>query len=355
MIAMLHMLAQTGPGAPLRVAGIQFAEPAMLWTLLAAPLLGVLAAWAMYRRRLALRAMGAEAARGTLEWARVAMVVLAATLLGVGLARPQWSPKEQEVSIRGRDVVFVVDVSRSMLAADLSPSRLERAKLWMKDLASSLRGDRVALVAFAGASSIKCPLTHDYTFFRMAVDELSPQSVTRGGTLIGDAIRKATNEVFDDSEGRGRDIILITDGEDHESFPVQAAAQAGDKGIRIIAMGLGSELGAKVPAGAEAGQGFVIDGGREVMSKMDAATLGQVAAATKGGVFLDVGTGTIDLDDIYQQLVMRAEQSELGTRTSVEYEEHFAWFIGAALLLLGAELLIFSSRRSRVTRTEALA
>src|SRR5207248_2088929 len=124
-----------------------------------------------------------------------------------------------------------------MLAQDVAPSRLERTKIWINDLVGSLRGDRVSLVAFAGAAVVKCPLTLDYGYFRMSLEELSPGSVPRGGTLIGDAIRKTMSQVFDvggAAASRHRDIILITDGEDHESFPVQAAEQAGKDGVRII-------------------------------------------------------------------------------------------------------------------------
>jgi Ca-activated chloride channel family protein len=327
--------------------GVHFAEAAWLWALLAVPVAAGLLLWSAWRRRGAARVFAGATASPQLgaasraaRIARAVTVLLALALLPLALARPQWNPREEEVSVKGRDVVFLVDVSRSMLATDVSPSRLGRAKLWINDVANSVKGDRVALVAFAGASSIKCPLTLDYGYFRMALDELSPASVPRGGTLIGDAIRKTLSQVFDGTEGRGRDIILITDGEDQESFPVQAAEQAAKQGVRIIAIGIGSESGSLVPG---EGNSVVTYGGERVRSKMDPAGLSQIAGASKGGVFFNVGVGTIDLERVYQDLIASAEKSELAKQTTVRYEEKFQLFLAVAVGLLMLEVLLRAS------------
>lgn len=251
----------------------------------------------------------------------------------MALARPQTDPRERDVSVRGRDVVFLVDVSRSMLATDLAPCRLERAKLWIKDVSATLAGDRVALVAFAGASVVVCPLTLDYGFFTMALDDLSPRTVPRGGSLIGDAIRRTMTGVFEPT-ARHRDIILITDGEDQESFPAEAAAEAGKQGIRIITIGVGSEIGAAVPA--ESG-GAMRDGDAEVRSRQDSAGLAKIAAASAGGVYFNVGTGTIELDRVYADLVAASEKSEVKAAASIEYAERFPWFLAIALAMLLVE------------------
>ncbi|MBW1893829.1 MAG: VWA domain-containing protein, partial [Deltaproteobacteria bacterium] len=172
---------------------------------------------------------------------RVALMMAAIILIVIAAARPAWNMKSETVEQRGRDVVFLLDVSKSMLAEDLAPNRLERAKLAIKDCIEKLEGDRVALVVFAGSAAVKCPLTLDYGFFRMMLDHISIDSVSRGGTMIGDALRKVMTDVFDDRTREFRDIILITDGEDHESLPVEAAEKAGQKEIRLIAIGLGDE------------------------------------------------------------------------------------------------------------------
>jgi Ca-activated chloride channel family protein len=168
------------------------------------------------------------------RWLKAALVSVSAALLAFTLTQPQWGVESRTVEQRGRDLVFVIDVSRSMLARDLAPNRLERAKVWMKDLVNTLEGDRAGIVAFAGAPVVRSPLTMDRDFLSLAIDELSPDVAPRGGTLIGDAIRKAVSQVFAldpeqdrlDERAPFRDIILITDGEDQDSFPVEAARAA---------------------------------------------------------------------------------------------------------------------------------
>lgn len=326
-----------------------FAEGAWLHALWAVPTSAALAWYAYRKRRRAVMQFAGSAKRGPVgvrTAIRAGLFVVALACAVFAAARPQGDEKEETVTLRGRDLVFVVDVSRSMLATDVVPTRLERAKLWINDLTKNLRGDRVSLVAFAGASSVKCPLTLDYAYFRLALDELSPRSVPRGGTLIGDAIRKTLTQVFDATPGRFRDIILITDGEDHESFPTQAAAQAGEQGVRIIALGIGSEgEGALVPRSDEAAKEFVEFQGERVHSKMDAGSLAQIAGASAGGVFLNVGTGTIDLEQVYKDLIAGAERSEIGSKAIKRYEEKFQMVLALALALLLAESLIDDRRR----------
>jgi Ca-activated chloride channel family protein len=326
-----------------------FAEGAWLHALWSVPI-AVGLAWSSFRRRRRAVLLFAGSAKrgpvGVRTAIKAGLFAVALACAAIAVARPQGDEKEETVTLRGRDLVFLVDVSRSMLATDVVPTRLERAKLWINDLTKSLKGDRVALVAFAGSSSVKCPLTLDYSFFRLALAELSPRSVARGGTLIGDAIRKAMTQVFDGTPGRFRDIILITDGEDHESFPVQAAEQAGEQGVRIIAVGIGSEGdGALVPGGEESGREYLEYEGQRVRSAMDAGSLSQIATASAGGVFLNVGTGTIDLEQVYTDLIAGAEKNEIGTKSIKRYEELFQIVLAWAVLLLIVESLIDDRRR----------
>jgi Ca-activated chloride channel family protein len=333
---------------------LRFAEPAWLLLAMLAIASVILGLWADRRRAVRLRAFvgdGAARAEGA-RWSRTVRVVREASIaaalvaIAVALARPQANPREEKTSVVGRDVVFLVDVSRSMLAQDVKPSRLARTKLWIKDLAATLDGDRVGLVAFAGASSIRCPLTLDYGFFTLALDELNSRSVPRGGTLIGDAIRKTLTDVFEDKVGRNRDIILITDGEDHESFPVEAARRAAELGVRIIAIGIGSEQGAAVPEGDEAASaGFVEADGQRVQSRMDSGTLADVARASAGGVFLNVGTGNVELERVYADLVRAGERTEQGVRAVVRYSEYFQVCLAAAIALLALEACVHARIR----------
>jgi len=333
---------------------MRLANPAWLWLLLASVFLCALIIYAMLRQHGAVRTfVGATLApqfTSSIPWMRRAfrgmLVVLASALLAVAVARPQWDPVETIVERKGRDIVFVVDVSRSMLAQDLAPNRLERAKIWIQDVVGSLGGDRVSLVAFAGTSVVKCPLTLDHAFFRLSLEELNPDAVSRGGTLIGDAIRHTVSDVFHADEPptdgaaevRHRDIILITDGEDHESFPIEAAKFAGQHGVRIIAIGLGSaEGGARVP-GVEFND-------QAVVSRLDADTLTQVAASTPGGAFLNVGTGNINLERVYADLISTAQQHDLGATTQLDYREGFQAFVAAALVLLFLEALVGNGKK----------
>lgn len=273
---------------------------------------------------------------------RFFLLCLAVTFLILSLTRPAWNLTETTVKQTGRDVVFMIDVSKSMLATDLKPNRLERAKLAIVDCVEKLQGDRVALVAFAGSATIKCPLTQDYGFFLMMLDAITPTTVGKGGTLIGDALRTTFDQVFDNQEKQFKDVILITDGEDHESFPVQAAEVLGDAGIRLLVIGLGNENeGHRIPVTTSNGQTtFLKYNGQEVWTKLDGDTLRQMAKATPGGRYLPVATGAIDLGEVYLDLIASADKKELESKTIRRYEEKFQIFLATAILLLIAEGLL---------------
>jgi Ca-activated chloride channel homolog len=270
------------------------------------------------------------------------LLCLAVTFIVFALTRPGWNPKPKTIERQGRDLVFLLDVSKSMLAEDLAPNRLERAKLAISDCVESLQGDRVALVAFAGTSAVKCPLTLDYGFFGMMLENISVNSIARGGTMIGDAIRKVMDDVFDDQEKKYKDVILITDGEDHDSFPVEAAKQAGERGIRLIAIGLGDENeGKRIPITDENGhKTFAKYQGQEIWSRLDADTLRKMVNATPGGKYLNVATQTIDLGEVYLNLVASAEKKDLESKTIKQYEEKFQIFLVIAFVCLSIEMLI---------------
>lgn len=281
------------------------------------------------------------------SWKAILYIVAIAFLI-FGAARPGWNPKPKKVERSGRDVVFLLDVSRSMLAEDLAPNRLERAKLAISDAVNKLAGDRVGLVIFSGSSVVQCPLTLDYGFFKMRLEEVTTESIAKGGTMIGDALRKVLTDVFDDQNKEYRDVVLITDGEDHESFPVQAAESAGEQDVRLIAIGLGDENeGRRIPITDERGnRTFLTYNGREVWSRLDADTLRKMVNSTPGGKYLNVSTGAIDLGEVYQQLIATAEKRKMESTTIKDYDERFQIFFAIAVLLLAVEWVI--SDRSRM-------
>ncbi len=273
---------------------------------------------------------------------KAALILIGFGLLVIGLARPAWNLQETTVKRTGRDVVFVLDVSKSMLAEDLAPNRLERAKLAIGDVVETLQGDRIGLVVFAGSAAVKCPLTLDYGFFRMMLDSVSINSIDRGGTLIGDAIRTVLDQVLDSQEKQFKDIVLITDGEDHESFPVEAAKEAAAQGVRLLIVGLGDEKeGKRIPVTDGSGRKtFVKYQGREVWTKLDGDTLRRMAKVTPGGKYLPVATGTIDLGEVYMQLIASASKKDMEEETIEKYEEKFQLFLAIAFLLLSLEMVI---------------
>lgn len=262
----------------------------------------------------------------------------------MALSGPAWEKKRQPVEAEGRDVVFLVDVSQSMLARDLNPNRLIQAQTAIKDTVDLLEGDRAALVAFAGSAVVMSPLTTDYRFLRSAVDELSVNSVDRGGTLLGDALRKTMQFIFPDSEASDgyRDIILITDGEDQGSFPVQAAEEAGRKGVRLICIGLGDEnTGTRVPVTDPSGtERFLMYRGKEVWSRLDSETLRRMAAATPGGKYVNISRGSFDLASIYRDLIGGAQQRRFDAGDYEDYRNEYRLFLFPALIAAFAALFL---------------
>lgn len=272
---------------------------------------------------------------------QLVIVCLALVFSILAAARPSWSYSETTVSRKGRDVVFVIDVSRSMLAEDLYPNRLERAKLSIIDALGAMENDRVALVAFAGNAVVKSPLTLDYSYFKQAVESLGPDSAARGGSMIGDALRKVMNEVFIGDNSAYRDVILITDGEDQESYPLQAADQLGVRGIRLIVIGLGDEnKGQKIPLSDANGNTYYLSyEGEEVLTRLDADTLRAMVTKSNGGRYLNVSTGSFDLKDIYGALIKSQEKRFIQEETNIDYDEGYHYFLFPAVILLFAFIL----------------
>ena len=313
----------------------------LLWAVMAVAAIGVLGVW-LRRRALARFATTNLLNRLTAQrgWARpvfrLALIAGALAALVGALIGPRWGEATQNLVRRNIDVMLLLDVSRSMLARDIAPNRLERAKLAIRDdLLPALGGDRIGLITFAGVPSLACPLTTDYGFFRLALEDVSIQSSPRGGTLIGDAIRKA-GELFQREIDTHKIIILITDGEDQESFPVQAAAGVWkDQQIPVIALALGDpRQGARIPVPGDRGDTFLKYGNEDVWSKADFATLEQVAGASNQGVFVAVGTSNFDLGEIYRRVAKAVHAEEETQRQAVRQPSRYHPFAVLALVLV---------------------
>jgi len=257
----------------------------------------------------------------------------------LGIMRPQSRGVAEAVSVSriSADIVFVLDVSKSMLAEDAAPNRLGRAKAEIADLVGSLSGNRVGLVAFAGRAAVLCPLTPDYGFFKMILSSADHRSIRRGGTRIGDAIAKATR-AFGPGEG-AKVMMLITDGEDHESFAADAAKKALEKGVSIVAIGFGSEAGSEITltdpkTGAK--HALTDRDGKVVRSRLDGETLREVTRITEG-VYIPAGIAALDLGAIVAQHIEPLVQAKSTSSVRVVPTEYYPWMaIGALVSLFAA-------------------
>jgi hypothetical protein len=316
----------------------------ILFLLALLPLAGYLFVAAERRRRRGLRHLAGDHGVDP-RWIRERRaeffcLAWAAGLIILALARPTWREVWAEAAGEGRDVVFLLDVSRSMLAADVAPNRLEAAKTAIRDCVAALDGDRLALVVFSGSASILCPLTSDTAFFHDKLDEahpdfLAPGEVRVGGTRIGDAIRKTTEKLFTAERRGSQDLILLSDGGDQESAPLAAVERLGHLGVYFIAIGLGDAArGARIPAPGPPGQ-WVREDGKDVWTRLEAQGLRDTARACRQGVYLDAGTRVLPLGRIYPELVRHLGRGdrEDGERFR-KGQETFPLFLGIALLLL---------------------
>lgn len=339
---------------------MRFADPQWLWCLLTLPLFAVAAAWLAGRRRRALErfAGGAPfAARfvGQVSPHRRAikalLLGLSLLLLPLTLARPQWGSRLEPVTRRGADLVLVLDTSASMAAEDLAPSRLAQAKHAVGSLLDAVSGDRVALVTFAGSADISCPLTVDHGAVRLFLDAVEVESVPVPGTALADALRRARQALRLDEEGadsRGRAIVLLTDGEDHEGDLEQVVSELSAAGVSVYAIGCGSSRGAPIPLRDAQGTltGYKKDrNGDIVTTRLNEATLESIALES-GGRYYRATRGEVELEEI-AQLLGALSRGELGAELRTRYEERFQWPLMLGLLALTAESLIGDRRRRK--------
>ena len=316
---------------------VQFANPWLLTLLWLVPVAGAiwLAAWHM-RKRILDRFVSSvmrqklcpppRTHRFYWQWS----LILIGLLLGIiAAARPQWGLRAETVMQHGRDLIIALDVSRSMLAQDVHPDRLQRSKADIQDLLRELRGDRAALIAFRGKATLLCPLTTDYAYLEQALDDISPESAPRGETDIGDAITKSL-EAFESDAGAYQAIILISDGEDLAGNCTAAAENARKKGIVIFTVGLGDPQGAKIPSTERANE-FMTYQGKDVVSKLQHETLKSIAAIT-GGAYVPVGTANVKLGKLYHDHLSKLSTRDIAESIRRRYIERYQWFLLPAIL-----------------------
>ncbi|MGD9763676.1 MAG: VWA domain-containing protein [Candidatus Binatia bacterium] len=329
-------------------------DPHFFWLIPAVLALGALLV-VLLRRRAAALAAFAEAALvarltpdldGRRPWWRAALRVAALVLIALALAGPKWGFHWQQMKREGIDLIVALDTSRSMLATDVKPNRLERAKLAVLDLLPLLQGDRVGLVAFAGTAFLECPLTLDYAAFGRSLHSLAVGIIPRGGTALARAI-DASLEGFEARQGRYEALILITDGEDHEGDVKAAAARAAERSVKIFTVGIGTSQGELLPLGAD---GFVKDrGGRVVKSRLNDTPLKEIALATGGAYVQGLGP-SLGLDEVFRDHIATMERREVASALERRYEERFQLPLAVALLALVLESLVPLRREARTGR-----
>ena len=328
---------------------INFAQSQYLLLILLIPFFFVVQALVLKFRRKRLKKFGdEELVRAMMPsysvakvWVRLSMFALAFFFFVVGLARPQIGAKLKEHETRGAEIMIVLDVSNSMLAEDYSPNRLERAKLAISRLVDKLRDDRIGLIVFAGNSFVQLPITTDYVSAKMFLNSISTESVPVQGTAIGDAINTAVRSFSAQSE-KSRAIIVITDGENHEDDPVAAAKQAGELGIRVFAVGVGSPEGEVIPMDGD----LLRDReGEIVVTRLDEKVLQEVAAEGNG-VYVRAGNSEFGLNPIIED-IRKMEDEKYSSIVFEEYDEQFMYFLGIALFFFVIEMLVGDRRSKR--------
>ena len=270
----------------METSSVTFFQPWGFLALAIVPLLAALYLWSQRRADTLLSKVVAPRLRTQLAGAvskgrrtfKSALILAVFALIALVLARPQWGFTQREIKQRGRDVIVAVDTSRSMLATDVVPSRLARAKLIAHDLLRLVRGDRVGLVAFAGSAFLQAPLTLDYNAVLASIEELDTAVIPKGGTNIADAIRTA-EQAFGKGEGQTRALIILTDGEELDADGISAAKRAAEVGVRIYTVGIGSGEGSLIPLRTDnGGADFVRDtAGKPVQSRLDETRLKEIA------------------------------------------------------------------------------
>ncbi len=265
---------------------------------------------------------------------------VAIILLILAASDPQIGTKTEEVKQSGIDVYICLDVSLSMQAEDIKPSRLDKAKFDIQNLINHLHGDRLGLIIFAGEAFVQFPLTTDYSAASLFLNAVDENSIPEQGTAIGDAIDLATKS-FDYSSKTEKAIVIITDGEDHEGNLMDAVNKAKDKGILIYTIGLGSPDGVPIPVFNQQGQqiGFKQDkNGNTVLTKLDESNLQKIASAT-GGKYYRGSNYQDQLASIYKDL-NSLKKTEFGSKRVTDYEDRFYYLLAPAILLLLLEFLL---------------
>lgn len=279
-------------------------------------------------------------------------IISAVSLAVFSLARPQWGFEWQEVRRTGLDILIAMDVSKSMLARDVKPNRLERSKFAVKDLVRKLNGDRIGLIAFAGSAFLQCPLTIDYDGFILALDDLNTETIPRPGTSIANAIKSALDAFSAGSDkwpdNKHKILVIITDGEELEGNAVKAAEEAARSGMKVYCVGVGTPEGELIPAVDERGErAYMADKqGAVIKTRMNEELLKKIAIMT-GSSYVRATQSDFGLVLLYDKSISKLEKMDIETKMRKHYEERFQLFLALAVIFLFIEPLISERKALR--------
>jgi Ca-activated chloride channel family protein len=276
------------------------------------------------------------------------LLMISFSFLVLALAEPQTGSKLEKVHRKGIDLILALDVSNSMLAQDIKPSRIERAKQDISKLIDRLEGDRIGIVIFAGKAFTQLPITTDYTAAKLLLSAVNTHSVPVQGTAIGEAIETAAGSFGQSNHSKA--IIIITDGEDHQGGVIEQAEAAKKNGITIYAIGMGLAEGAPIPTyNGDVQIGYKRDkDGTVIITKLDEAILQQIATAGNG-MYIRANNSTTGLNKIFDD-INKMQKSEIETKQFSDYEDRFQYFIAASLIFLIFEVLMFDKKNKWFTR-----
>lgn len=330
----------------------RFENSEYLWGLLIIPVLTLVFLWSRYMRNRALRKFGTRKvvnelmpfASGSRPVFKFILLMVALACFIVGTARPQFGSKLKKVQREGVEIVIALDVSNSMMAEDIQPNRLERAKRAISRLIDRLKDDKIGLIVFAGDAYIQLPITTDYNSAKLFLEAITTDIVPRQGTAIGAAIQLASRS-FTPSEAANKAIIIITDGENHEDDAVSSAKNAVENGIIVHTIGMGLPQGSPIPVGSGGQTDYLRDqDGNVVITRLDETMLEQISAAGNG-VYVRANNAQVGLNVLFDE-INKLETEELDTLVYSEYDDQFQYFFAAGILLLLIEFFI-QERKNR--------
>lgn len=323
-------------------------NPEYLWILLALPVLAALFFWYWNRRRVALEKFAdrelldhlAPGMNRRLPWTKFSLLLLAIPFLALAMANPQWAAERQEIKRRGIDVVIGLDVSNSMLAEDVQPSRMERARYFASTLVDELVGNNIGVELFTCTSLMQAPLTTDYAFVKSVISAAGPYQISAQGTNLGEAIARA-EEAYEEGSANHRALILISDGEDHDGSAAAAASAAHDEGLMIYTVGVGKQEGSFMPLTLTNGRKDYVreTGGGPATTNADPATL-EAIATSGGGQYYPLSGDSKALATAIRAKVDRIEKQEFESQSFSTYDSYFYWFLAPAIVLLLIEFML---------------